>query len=165
MPIFASEETILLFSSLLLGFLFGLYYEVFRLIRLALPHSSLAVGVEDLLFFLPVSLVYILFCYAFSSGLIRWFSILALFLGFLIYLCTLGKILLFFSDKIILLIKGILKAFFRFLILPIYNVFKNITIYLFTRIKSFAIILEKKKAARRLLKEKKNLISRAGKGF
>ena len=159
------EDNILLFSAVTLGFFIGLYYEIFRFLRLALPHTSLLVGIEDLLFFLPVTLTFLFFCYAFSDGVIRWFSLIGTFLGFLLYLLTLGKLLLFFSDKILSLVRKILKGIYRHVLRPVFNVFKNITIYFFTKLKKFAIMLRRKRSAGRLKKEKKALIKRAEKGF
>lgn len=165
MLFYLNEDTLLLFASVLLGFLIGLYYEIFRFIRLSFHHSSLLIGIEDLFFFLPVTFIFLFFCYAFSSGLIRWFALLGTALGFFIYLLTLGKLLLFCSDRILFTIRKILSLISRFLFRPIFNVFKNITIYFFTKAKKFVIIQNKKKSARRLKKKKKALVKKAEKGF
>ena len=165
MAFLALEDNLLLFSSVALGFCFGIYYEVFRFLRLSFPHSVFLVGVEDILFFLPISFVFLLFTYAFSDGLVRWFSLLGTLSGFLLYLSTLGKLLVFFSEKILFAIRRILKFIWRFLLRPVFNVFKNITNYLFTKAKKFAIIHSKKKTVRRLKRQKKAFVKRAGKGF
>lgn len=159
------EDSYILIWAVALGFLFGLYYELFRFIRLAFPHSPFLVGIEDLLFFLPVTLIFLFFCYAFSDGVIRWFSLLGAFSGFILYLLTLGKLLLFFSDKILWVIRKILMGLWHFIFRPLFIVFKKITIYFFTKSKKFVIILRKKKSARDLLKDQKALIKKAEKGF
>ena len=165
MALALTEDNVLLLSSILLGFFFGLYYEVFRFLRLSFPHNSLTVGIEDLLFFLPVTVIFLLFTYAFSSGVVRWFSVFGAVLGFLLYLCTLGKLLMFCSEKILSVIRKVLRGIWRFLLKPIFIVFKNITNCLYTKAKKFAIIQERKRSARKTLRQKKALIKRAEKGF
>lgn len=84
---------IVLFArAILFGAAMGLYFEVFRFLRLLFPHPTWLVAVEDLLFFLPASLAHIFFHYACGEGETRWFGVLGVILGFLLYLASLGKI-------------------------------------------------------------------------
>ncbi|MBE6713230.1 MAG: hypothetical protein E7580_06900 [Ruminococcaceae bacterium] len=161
----ANQDSFLFFSAILLGFLIGFYYEIFRFLRLALPHPGFLVFLEDLLFLLPLSPVLIFFHYALSDGILRWFSLTGCLLGFLLYLGTVGKLLLRFSAGILFCIRAVLKWLFRFFVLPPLIVFKNITNYLYAKWKSTVIILRKNRD-KKLLKRKKKLLSRyAEKGF
>ncbi|MBP5289674.1 MAG: spore cortex biosynthesis protein YabQ [Clostridia bacterium] len=84
---------VLLFSrSVLFGAGLGLYYEVFRFLRILFTHPTWLVAAEDLLFLLPASLAHIFFHYAFGEGETRWFAVLGVILGFLLYLASVGKI-------------------------------------------------------------------------
>jgi len=158
-------DTSLFLYSIALGFIFGLFYELFRFLRLAFPHPDIAVAVEDFLFFLPVTAVFLLFTYAFSEGELRWFSIAGMGMGFYLYLKTLGKILLFFSASILGLVKTFLRFVFRITWVPLWNVFKKITKYLYTRIISLGIMIKEKKNRRRLKKQKERILRRARQGF
>lgn len=91
----------LIAASLILGFLLGLVWEVFRILRRAVSHGSLWVAVEDLLFFLLASVLYWIVCFSFSFGIPRWFSLFSLVLGFWLYLKTLGIVLSALSQQII----------------------------------------------------------------
>lgn len=158
-------DTSLFLYSIALGFSFGLFYELFRFLRLAIPHCNAAVAVEDLLFFLPVTAVFLLFTFAFSEGVVRWFSVFAAAMGFFLYFQTIGKILLFFSDRILRQIRRILGFFLRKTLLPICNVFKNITKYLYTKLKNTAIIIKESAVRHRVLRQKKAALGWARRGF
>jgi len=144
------ENQIVLDSSLLLysvviGFFFGIFYECFRFLRLSFPHPTFLVGLEDLIFFLPVSVLFLLFTFAFSDGIIRWFSVFGAGLGFFLYQNTVGKIVFFFADLILSKIKQTLRFFFRLVFKPICFVLKKITNYIFTIHHKTVIIRRKKK--------------------
>ncbi len=160
-----SPESFLFFSSVFLGFIFGLYYETFRFIRLSFPHTSLLIFAEDLLFFLPITVIYIFFNFALSDGVVRWFSLVGVVSGFLLYLATLGKIIRFFSSCILNFFKKLLRGIFLLLFRPIVNVFKNITNCLYGKYKTYRILIVGKRNARMLKKAKKHLLKKARKGF
>ncbi|MBR4288505.1 MAG: spore cortex biosynthesis protein YabQ [Clostridia bacterium] len=158
-------DTSLFLYSIVLGFFFGLFYELFRFFRLAVPHCSFAVAVEDFVFFLPVTIIFLMFTYAFSEGEIRWFSVGGMGMGFFLYFQTLGKLLLFFSNTILYLVKSLLCFMFRVTVIPLWNVFKKITKYLYTKIISFGIIVKEKRIRRRLKKQKNRVMRAARQGF
>lgn len=160
-----NQDSFLFFASIILGFCIGFYYEIFRFLRLALPHPDLFIVLEDLCFFLPLGPVLIFFHYALNSGVLRWFSLLGSVLGFLLYLGTVGKLLIRFSSGILHCIRALFKRLFGILIRPVLIVFKNITNYLYEKGKYAVIIAEKKQAEKNLLKKKKKLSRSAEKGF
>ena len=83
---------LILFSrAILFGTALGLYYGLFRLIRLLFPHPGWLVALEDLLFFLPATAAHVLFHFMYGEGETRWFSVLGVALGFLAYLASVGK--------------------------------------------------------------------------
>jgi hypothetical protein len=159
------EDNTLFLSAVILGFFFGLFYECFRFARLAFPHPSFLVAVEDLIFFFPTSLVFIFFHYAMADGIIRWFSFAGACIGFFLYFNTLGKILLFFSEAILNFFRLILRFVFKTLLAPIVIIFKNITNCLFVGIKKIAIIGKTKISLFKIRHRKKRLIEKAKRGF
>ncbi len=165
MDVYANGDSFLFFSAIFLGFIIGFYYEIFRFLRLAFPHSDWLIALEDLCFFIPLSPVLIFFHYALNDGVLRWFSLAGCFLGFLLYLGTVGKLLLRFSAGILFCIKAVLKSIWRVLLRPIGIVFKKITNCLYAKIKKTVIIIKSKRAHKRLLKMKKRLSRDAQKGF
>ena len=160
-----SSLSSLFLESVLLGFFFGLCYEVLRFLRLALPHPDFFVNLEDLLFFLPATVIYLFFLFCEADGVIRWFSLGGVLGGFFLYQNTLGKILIFFSRCILAFFKGVLRFLYRVTVEPVVNVFKNITIFLFTKMKKQVIIRKEKSRLLKLEKQKKSLLKLAEKGF
>ncbi len=158
-------DSALFFHSFLLGFCLGFSFEVFRFLRLALPHPTVLVMIEDLLFCLPASFCYLLFTFAFSDGTVRYFSVCGAFLGFWIYFQTVGKVILFFSDRILRLIRFILRFCFRAFLLPPFLVFKKITNSLFTKLKKQAILIIEHTRSVKFKKDKCRLLRTAEKGF
>ena len=156
-----SGESFLFFAAILLGFMIGFYYEIFRFLRLAFPHPDFLIILEDLCFFLPLSPVLIFFHYALNDGIYRWFSLAGFVFGFLLYLGTVGKLLLRFSSGILFCIRFLLKQLFKIFILPLLIVFKKITNCLYEKWKRLVIIVKDKK----LQKKKKRLSRLARKGF
>ena len=155
----------MLFRSVLLGFFLGLFYECFRFLRLAFPHPDFLVALEDLIFFFPVSFLFLLFNYALSEGIIRWFSFAGMSIGFFLYLNTLGKIILFFSEVILKFFRAILRFLFKTLLAPLMIIFKNITNCLWFGIKQFAIISTTKISLFQIGRRKKRLIKKSKRGF
>ena len=158
-------DSALFFYSFLFGFCLGFSFELFRFLRLALPHPTLLVALEDLLFCLPASFLFLLFTFAFSDGTVRYFSVVGFFLGFWIYFQTVGKIILFFSDHILRLIHWILRLCFRTILLPPLLVFKKITNSLFTKLKKETILIIERYRSMKLKKVKYRLLRSAEKGF
>jgi len=160
-----AQDTELFLLSVLLGVFFGLFYEVFRLIRLAIPHSTFLVACEDFFFFLPVTAVFLLFTYAVSWGVIRWFSLFGVSIGFFLYRETLGKLIHSFSASLIQLIRRLFSLLFRRTLLPIWFVFKNITIFLFTKCRKQVIIRKRIVESKKLKKQMMILLKSAKRGF
>lgn len=97
---------------------------------------SLFVFFGDVLFCLFCSVSVAIFIYYFNSGEFRAFVLVGAFVGFLIYYFTLGKIVIYLSEKIIFTIKLLLLYVAFFILYPIY--------YLFSKIKRiFWIIIQK----------------------
>ncbi len=165
MEIPANQDSFLFFASVALGFLIGFYYEIFRFLRLAVPHPDWLTIPEDLCFFLPLAPAVIFFHYALNDGILRWFSLAGIVLGFLLYLGTVGKLLLRFSAGILFCIKAVLKGIFLIFFRPVGIVFKKITNCLYANCKRLVIMIKRRRAKKRLLKEKKSLSRLAEKGF
>ena len=92
-----------LLASLILGFLLGLVYDVFRTLRVMrreiVPErvDSAIVFVEDLLFSVICAVCVSLLSYAMNRGRIRWFSLLAMAAGFGLYRKTLSRAVMMFA--------------------------------------------------------------------
>ena len=84
----------LLFLSCGLGFLFGAYYDIFRVWRLVMRCSARTVFIQDLLFFASASLGTFLFALAVTGGEMRVYLFLGLAVGFSAYYFTIGRVVI-----------------------------------------------------------------------
>ena len=123
------------------GVIIGLILDFFRIIRKTFKTSNVITYIEDILFWILTGISIIFFMYNFSDGTIRLFMIIALLLGFLIYILSISK----FIIKIVVFFINILKEFFKIIInvgaIPakliykvIYNIFINNIHYLILKI-------------------------------
>lgn len=103
------EQFRLFFISILFGFPIGLFYDVFRILRIIIPHNSLAAALEDILFFAVYSVFITSFTYAAARSEFRIYYIAGNITGFFIYWFTAGKILTGTALKITMFVKSILK--------------------------------------------------------
>lgn len=72
--------------SFLLGVVMMIAYDGIRIFRRILPHGTLAVAMEDLLYWLVCGACIFRMLYLENSGAIRGFAIAAVALGMLVYL-------------------------------------------------------------------------------
>lgn len=93
MGITISSQTQLFGWALLLGIASGVCYDVFRVLRQAVRHSWLAVLLEDISFFALVTAVLFGFFMERCGGEVRFFVVLGLLLGWLLYFFSAGTFL------------------------------------------------------------------------
>ena len=88
-------------QALAAGVIWGLYYDVFRLLRRLIRFSRVSVAVQDLIFWLT-SAVYIFFvCIKLNNGFIRIYFVFFALIGWVIYFATVGRIAFVIFDPII----------------------------------------------------------------
>lgn len=75
------EELIIFLVSIVTGILLRLVYQSIDCLRQMIRHSRLAMGVEDMIFWLGAALYVFVQIYHTSDGSIRWYFILGLVLG------------------------------------------------------------------------------------
>ena len=123
--------------SFVTGFAFGGFYDVFRIRRLAFPGKKrkklltrfvqgFIIGLEDLFFFLMLGCVCSVLFYVFSYGKVRPLALVTLFLGFLLYRVSIGRLVMSVADKIIKLIRLAFNLFVKKIIMPVVRTFKKI---------------------------------------
>lgn len=104
----------------LLGAFLGVCYDLFRILRVAIPPSKTSVFVQDILFAAITFICTFLFLQVITDGALRFFVLLGEFLGFIIYHFTVGVLVLKAATAIIRVIKRVL----RFLLLPFVKILR-----------------------------------------
>lgn len=143
----------------LLGFidavLFGMtlcgIYDIFKAFRLSFEFSKIAIFIQDIIYFIFISIISFVFLLIFTNGEIRLYILLGFAIGFIISRFTVSRILLPVLKTVILFFKRIFSFVF----------IKIGLIFVFTE-KIFNIIIKFlkniKNSAKKLLKTRKGLL-------
>jgi hypothetical protein len=131
--------------------------------------DTLATFVEDIVFWIFISLSAILFVYHVNGGIIRIYFFLYAFLGAALYFFTFGRLTVYFAIRIIFLIRSLLNWLFYIIIYPIRMIFlilKSI-LSIFTRITVLPLVNIMRKRIARKYSEKRirSILEEAKKGF
>jgi hypothetical protein len=134
-------------NAALLGVLLGIVYDIFRIARISrMPYiapegrfyeiikiperkktlpgfvsvsDKLLTFAEDIVFWIIASVAEVLFIYHINGGAVRVYFIMCTFSGAALYFFTVGKITMYFSVRIIFLLRCLLYWTFYIIIYPI----------------------------------------------
>lgn len=90
----AGEQLALFGGACLLGIPVGMLFDAARLLRRLLPHHSAAVAAEDVLCIILSSFLLLGYTAAFARGEFRLYYAAGCLLGFVLYECTLGRVVI-----------------------------------------------------------------------
>lgn len=96
--------------AFLLGILFSVFYDFFKVTRKVFNLSDLIIFIEDIIYFLIISFVTFLFLISTTNGKLRIYVFLSVSLGFYIWKISLSKYLCNLSTFILKNINKLLKA-------------------------------------------------------
>lgn len=121
MIIFMNVETPLILQMgyfLLCGIFIGLFYEVLRILRLAVAHNAVAVGVEDALFITLCAPVLFGLSMEVGNGSFRLLYAVSALAGAVLYYFTAGKLIRFIYSFLFKVLAAIFGFVYKKLILP-----------------------------------------------
>lgn len=107
-----ANENVFLLYALLCGIFITFVYDILRIFRRVIPHSSLLVSVEDLGFWAFCAGEVFMLMYRESNGTLRWFAVLGALVGMLVYKKAVSGI---FVKYVSLLLQKILSVIGRIL--------------------------------------------------
>jgi len=106
----ASEQLRLFIMSCLLGVPLGIFYDLFRVLRIIFPHGKILVAAEDILFFIFYGVFVMCFTIVAARSEFRFYFCAGNILGFAVYHFTVGNIVMKMLQKILSIVK---KAFLK----------------------------------------------------
>jgi len=118
------------------GACIGLFYDFFRIMRIAIPFGSLVIFIQDAIFWVVAGAGTFLFTYALNAGEVRGFLLMGELVGAVLYFLTVSRLIIGISDFIIRTVKKLLRLFFTLFIKPF--------IWLFGKISAAFVIARKK---------------------
>ena len=106
------------------GFLIGLLFDIFRILRKSFKTSDIITIIEDVLFWIITGFIILYSIFVFNNGEIRFFMFIGIFLGTMLYMLLLSKYVIKISVNIITIIKKVLSFIFKILIFPMQSIYK-----------------------------------------
>ena len=88
----------------LVGMIIGLLFDVFRILRKVLKTKDIVTYIEDIIFWILTGVIIIYSMYKFCDGELRFFMIIGIILGTMIYMFTISQYIIKASIYIINLI-------------------------------------------------------------
>lgn len=113
-----SENVFLLHASLM-GVLITFVYDLLRIFRRVIPHSSFFVSLEDLIFWIYCSVKVFLLMYHESDGTLRWFAVLGALGGMFLYKKLLSGLLVKYCSLMLGKLLGIIGKLLGVLMKPL----------------------------------------------
>ncbi|MBQ8182884.1 MAG: spore cortex biosynthesis protein YabQ [Clostridia bacterium] len=138
-----NEQLSILVSSLGLGFLLGILYDVLRALRLSVTNSKIALVVSDIIYFILFGLITFIFILALNKGEIRFYIIIGELIGAVFYYISLGIAVIKITDKMIALLKRFYSFIFKVISAP-FRLIKKCFSKLLCRLRKFFLKTEKK---------------------
>ena len=105
-------QLLLFLYSFLLGLSFGAYYDIFRVCRLFFGNNKITVFIQDLFYFLSCAVAAFIFIFILNRGEVRFFVVISIMIGGLVYYLTLGRFVFALFSKILTAVKklaGLIK--------------------------------------------------------
>ena len=145
-------ETKLFMLSFLVGLVFGAVYDLLRIVRIVKKHHKTVVFIEDFVFVVFCAFWYFLFSTDLARGQIRLFVLIGMFIGFAVYLLTVGSITTRFASAIRMVYEKIESWLKRKIFTPIYtNIKKKI-------VQNYISLRKRIKSRKKNLKVGKNVV-------
>lgn len=100
------------------GFFLGIFYDLFRAVRMLFSNGKKAFFAADVLFALFAAFLTFLFTLTVTSGSIRGYVLFGEVLGFFVYYFSLGVLFSRFFDKLVAFFRGFSLRVYRVVRLP-----------------------------------------------
>lgn len=123
-----SNQAVVFLWTVLAGVLIGMVYDLFRVFRKLTRPSNIVVFVQDIIFWIIVSLILFAILYISNDGAVRVYTFIGAALGAVFFFLTISPMFIKIAVNTIRLLRYSLKVTMRVLSFPIlllYCTFKN----------------------------------------
>jgi len=143
MGIYLAEQTTIFLQAILLGFAYGILYDAFRITRIAVPTARWVVFAQDVLFFFICALGAFFFLMRTMDGQVRFFVLLGVILGMVIYFYSLSILIMGISAAIIRVVKVVLRSIYKWVLLPIWRIIYSFVVFIMRPVRFLGARFEK----------------------
>ena len=104
----AGNQTYLFIVFTIVGIIIGILFDIFRILRKSFKTKDIVTYIEDILFWILTGIIILFSMYKFSNGELRFFMIIGILMGTLMYMITFIRYVIKISVFIIKIIKTII---------------------------------------------------------
>lgn len=144
------------------GFIIGILFDIFRILRKSFKTLDFITYIEDILFWILSGLILLYSIFKFSNGELRLFIFIGVIIGALLYMLIFSKIFIRISVYSITIIKRIFKVLVFIPIKFIYKMLKKVIMFVLgiikKSIKNFTLKIQKMFFRNRKLEKKKDFV-------
>lgn len=108
------------------GFIIGLLFDTFRILRKSFKTSDIITTIEDIVFWIMTGIILLYTIFVFNNGEIRFFMFGGIFIGTLLYMLLISKYIIKTSVSVIKFLKKVITVIFKIVIFPIQSIYKII---------------------------------------
>ena len=108
------------------GFIIGLLFDTFRILRKSFKTSDIITTIEDIVFWIMTGIILLYTIFVFNNGEIRFFMFVGIFIGTLLYMLLISKYIIKISVSVIKFLKKVITVIFKIVIFPIQSIYKII---------------------------------------
>ena len=153
----AGNQTYLFIVFTIVGIIIGILFDIFRILRKSFKTKDIVTYIEDILFWILTGIIILFSMYKFSNGELRFFMIIGIIMGTLMYMITFSKYVIKISVFVInifkiwilypfkVLIKISKKIIFRPIFIICINFKKNFINFVKKNKKNRGIFVKKEK--------------------
>ena len=120
------NQAYLFIIFILNGFLIGIVFDVFRILRKSFDTSNFLTYIEDTLFWIITASIILYSLFKFNNGQFRTYIFAGIFLGIAIYMVLFSRIIIKVSVKIVNFLKSICIYIYNIILYPFKKIFKII---------------------------------------
>lgn len=108
------------------GFLIGILFDIFRILRKSFKTKDIVTYIEDILFWIITGVFLLYSVFKFNDGEIRLYMFIAILIGVLLYMLILSSYIVKINVKIITSVKNLLQKTFNVFFKPFKKLFDKI---------------------------------------
>ena len=125
------------------GMLIGILFDFFRILRKSFKTTDIITYIEDIFFWIITGLIIIYSMYTFTDGELRFFMILGMIIGVLIYMLTISKYFIKFSLSVLNILKKVFGTIIKIISYPFKIIHKVTEKIIFRPISNIFISISK----------------------
>lgn len=122
----AVEQAKIFLIFIIIGILISFIFDIFRILRKVYKFNNLMIYIQDIIFWIIAGIITLFSIFKFNSGNIRLYLFFSMFIGVILYTCSLSNNIRIIGTIIIRLLNTIISKIIKLLCIPIKAIYKII---------------------------------------